>query len=103
MFRRKLVDELVAALEQRDQERAAAAAAVPRRLVRLHVVAANAPIEQTLEGMLVGEPVGGRYLLEHPKVVENADSVVTLDLGTVLEVPCERVLFLEVLAEDGRS
>jgi hypothetical protein len=64
-----------------------------RRRVRLHLeVKPGAP--ESVEGVLVGR-WSGHYVLLLPKVLESPERTVSLD-GT-LEVPSERVVFVQVL------
>jgi hypothetical protein len=71
------------------------------RRVRLHVVgvpgeASGGDGTITVEGYVTGaQPVAGHYLLDRPKVIQASDE--TVSLGSSLEVPAGRVIFVEVL------
>jgi hypothetical protein len=66
-----------------------------KRLVRLHLIGQDG----SLEGILLGR-FGAHYVLITASYLEDKDRTFTLD-GHV-EVPAERVLFVQVLAKDGR-
>ena len=70
-----------------------------RRLVRLHCLhtSPGATAEVTLEGVLVGRWCG-MYVLLRPKLLENADSTISFDDAESIEIPRERVFFVEVLS-----
>jgi hypothetical protein len=59
------------------------------RRVRMHLQAGP-----TIQGVLMGR-TGGHYVLWAPKVLEGEDATVTVS-GHV-EIPCERVLFYQVI------
>lgn len=61
-----------------------------RRLVRLHLL----DVEHSLSGVLLGV-VGGHYLLAKPKLLETDERTIPLD--GIIEVPRERVLYVQVL------
>lgn len=63
-----------------------------KRLVRLHLIGDIG----SLEGLLVGR-WAGHYVVLTPSLVEGKDRTIRMD-GHV-EVPSERVLFVQVLAK----
>jgi phage terminase large subunit-like protein len=70
-----------------------------KRLVRLHCLhgAPGSTAEITLEGVLVGRWCG-MYVLLRPKLLESAESTISFDDAETVEIPAERVFFVEVLA-----
>jgi len=70
------------------------------RRVRLHIVSVQAEGSDgtmTVEGYVTGaQPVAGHYLVDRPKVIQAEGE--TVSLGSTLEVPAGRVIFVEVLA-----
>lgn len=67
-----------------------------RRRVRLITHSENLP---DFEGVQVGRrPIGGHYLLLAPKVLRQVgDEVHTTTVDGAMEVPAEKVLFVQVL------
>lgn len=66
-----------------------------KRRVRLHLQLPKGQT-QTVEGLQVGRrPIGGHYVLLTPKIIESAETSISVDGH--LEVPAERVIYLEVL------
>jgi hypothetical protein len=69
-----------------------------KRRVRLITISDQLP---DFEGVLERRrPIGGHYLLRAPKVLRQVgDEVHTTTVDGHLEVPAERVLFVQVLGE----
>lgn len=61
-----------------------------KRLVRLHMI----DVEHSVGGILLGF-VGGHYVLAKPKIHETEERTIPLD--GLLEVPRERVLYVQVI------
>lgn len=66
-----------------------------KRRVRLHLEVADNIAVSTVEGVLMGR-WSGHYVLLLPKAMIGEEATQSLD-GT-LEVPAERVIFVQVLA-----
>lgn len=73
-----------------------------RRLARLLPTNAEMP---TVEGILTGR-TAGHYRVEQPKLVHQVDGAAapsTVSLDGYLEVPAERVAFVQVIAREGTA
>lgn len=76
-------------------------AARGKRLVRVHMEGGGAgqdtgPADLTIEGILIGR-WSGHYILTRARVLESEESAITLGQGGDVEIPTERVLFLQVI------
>lgn len=67
-----------------------------KRLVRLQLEDKPKYEAPTFEGLLVGR-WAGHYILEYPKIVKPNDDPILL--GSLIEVPVERVVFIQLVSE----